>query len=298
MIRDTELENLLRAKAPSEGENLTACGDLRIYRFTGGRIGMPQFDTPYLYVVAGGSMRLHTPSGIMDYIAGQYSVSAIDTPLYGDILTLSVEGDFISLALGFTLNDVVSVAIDLDQELTEQIMENSLPAEAMSEADDNVIRAVIRLVEVLDRPGQLSFMEKHIRREIIFHILCGSCGKQFLQSMIGIRQAGDIYEINSWIKENFRESFTVEELAEKNGMSVSLLHQRFKSAVGMGLLQCQKRLRLTEARRLMLDEDRNVTEASGEVGYDNMSQFIREYKKMFGKSPKEDIVSLRAALKK
>ena len=49
-------------------------------------------------------------------------------------------------------------------------------------------------------------------------------------------------------------------------MSVSLFHQKFKSAVGMGPLQCQKRLRLTEARRLMLDESKNVTEASVEVG--------------------------------
>lgn len=71
---------------------------------------------------------------------------------------------------------------------------------------------------------------KHIKREIAFFILCGSCGDQFLQSIINIQQAGEIYEINSWIKENFRNSFTVEELAEKRNMSVSLFHQKFKNA--------------------------------------------------------------------
>gem|GEM_PF-6464620 len=150
----------------------------------------------------------------------------------------------------------------------------------MNEADENVIRAVSRLVGVLDSPGQLKFMEKHIKRGIIFHVLCGSCGKQFLQSMIGIQQAGDIQETNSWIKENFRESFTVEEIAESNGMSVSQLHQRFKSAVGMGLLQCQKRLRLTEARRLMLDEDRNVTAALAVV-------FLHANNHAFWKTPSD-----------
>lgn len=80
-------------------------------------------------------------------------------------------------------------------------------------------------------------------------------------------------------------------------MSVSLFHQRFKSAVGMGPLQCQKRLRLTEARRLMLDEGRNVTEASIEVGYESLSQFIRDYRKMFGAAPKEDVMRLRRRLK-
>lgn len=85
----------------------------------------------------------------------------------------------------------------------------------------------------------------------------------------------------------------MENLAEQRNMSVSLFHQKFKSAVGMGPLQCQKRLRLTEARRLMLDDSKNVTEASLEVGYESVSQFIRDYRKMFGSAPKEDILNIQ-----
>ena len=80
-------------------------------------------------------------------------------------------------------------------------------------------------------------------------------------------------------------------------MSVSAFHQKFKSVVGMGPLQCQKRLRLTEARRLMLDENASVTEASAEVGYESVSQFIRDYKKMFHTPPKEDVQNLRHQMK-
>ena len=69
---------------------------------------------------------------------------------------------------------------------------------------------------------------------------------------MNVGPADEIYEASCWIKENFRRSFTIEELAEQKNMSVSLFHQKFKSAVGMGLLQCQKRLRLTAARRLSL----------------------------------------------
>lgn len=87
----------------------------------------------------------------------------------------------------------------------------------------------------------------------------------------------------------------MEELAQQNNMSVSLFHQKFKSAVGMGPLQCKKRLRLTEARRLMMDENKNATEAAMEVGYESSSQFARDYRKMFGASPKEDILSKKQA---
>lgn len=101
-------------------------------------------------------------------------------------------------------------------------------------------------VSQLDGAMRLAYMAKHLREKMIFYILCGSCGQQFFQSVIRIQQADEIYEVNSWIKKNFRNSFTVEELAEQKNMSVS--------------------------------------------------QFIRDYRKMFGQSPKEDISKLRCQL--
>lgn len=65
----------------------------------------------------------------------------------------------------------------------------------------------------------------------------------------------------------------------------------------MGPLECQKRLRLTEARRLMLDEDKSVSDAAMDVGYESISQFTRDYGKMFGNSPENDIQQLRSQLK-
>ena len=288
----------IRTFSLTEEKNKTELPYLSIYRSTERQIDMPRMENFYIYVVLEGSIRLYTPSGIMDYMPGQYSVSKIDTPISGYVLTLSESCDFLALAIEFTLNDVISVLLDLDGNLAEQIANKEIDNEVMLSSDSGVIVAICRLFSVMKEPVQLAFMGNHIKREIIFFILCGSCGSQFLQSIINIQQAGEIYEINSWIKENFRSSFTVEELAEKRNMSVSLFHQKFKSAVGMGPLQCQKRLRLTEARRLMLDEIRNVTEASLEVGYESVSQFTRDYRKMFGTKPKEDILKLRSQLKK
>ena len=293
-----KLKGKVRSIATGTGENQTVLPFLKIYKSVNSKIQMPTTEVPYIYLVLDGEMRLHTPSGIMDYIAGQYSVSAIDTPTSGDVLSFSKQQDFLALALTFTLDDVLSVMLNLDDDLTIQIAEGTICSEITDKADHRIIETAYNLVCTLDQPIGLSFMGKHIKQEIIYYVLCGSCGKQFLQSMIHIQQAGEIYEINSWIKQNYRNTFTVEELAEKNSMSVSHLHQKFKSAVGMGVLQCQKRLRLTEARRLMLDENKNVTEASLDVGYESVSQFIREYRKMFGQSPKEDIIMLQKRLQK
>lgn len=280
----------------TEGSNPTPIPYLTLYQHTTGRITMPDAATPYLYLLLEGSLRLYTPSGIMDYIPGQYSVSAIDTPTSGHILTFSNSNDFLALSISFSADDVIPIVLDMDGDLAERIMEDKLSTQSMENADANILDAVTRLLSIAEEPDQLAYMGKHIKREILFYALCGSCGKQFLQSMICIQQAGEIYEANTWIKENFKGTFTVEELAEQRNMSVSAFHQKFKSAVGMGPLQCQKRLRLTEARRLMLDESANVTDAAFEVGYESVSQFIRDYRKMFGQPPQKDIQVLRAYL--
>lgn len=269
--------------------------NVTFYCFKEGKIQMPQTENPYLYIVINGTLRLYTPSGIMDYIEGQYSISKIDTPLSGTVLTFSEEQEFLAIAIEFTVNDVITTVLDIDNSLTEKIMNETIDEQDMSISDKAVIKSVYRLV-TQEIPSK--FMQKNILREIIYYILCGSCGKQFMQSIINIQKADEIYEANSWIKRNFRDTFTVEDLAEQRNMSVSLFHQKFKSAVGMGPLQCQKRLRLTEARRLMLNENKNVTEASLEVGYESLSQFIRDYRKMFGAAPKEDILSIQKHLKK
>ena len=82
----------------------------------------------------------------------------------------------------------VYVVLDLDGDLAERIADGGLDSRVTASADAHVTASI---------------------------------GSQFLQSVINIQQAGEIYEINSWIKENFRDSFTVEELAEKRNMSVS-----------------------------------------------------------------------------
>ena len=294
-----ELEKLckmVRSLPLEEGENKTELSYLSVYLSRQKKADMPQTDRFYVYLVLESSLRLYTPSGIMDYLPGQYSVSRIDTPVSGHVLTFSEKGDFLALMIELTLNDVISVLLDLDGDLPERIADTGLDSQTAAAADIQVITSVRRLFSAMEEPLPLSFQGKHIRREIIFFILCGSCGSQFLQSVINIQQAGEIYEVNSWIKDNFRDSFTVEELAEKQNMSVSQFHQKFKTAVGMGPLQCQKRLRLTKARRLMLDENRNVTEASMEVGYESVSQFTRDYRKMFGMKPKEDVMKLRSQM--
>ncbi len=90
--------------------------------------------------------------------------------------------------------------------------------------------------------------------------------------------------------EDIARTLRVDQLAEAARMSQSSFHQHFKAMTSMTPLQFQKQLRLLEARRLMVTEDANVTEAAYQVGYESASQFSREYSRMFGVAPKRDVM--------
>ena len=261
-------------------------------------LSMPQTQMPYIFFILDGELRLYTPSGIMDYIAGQYSVSAIDTPEKGYVLAFSKQHDFVSASVEFTANDMMNIVISLDDALIAHILADDLDEAFKTKHDHDVFSCLERMLGTAAEPLSMNFLCEQIRSEMLFHVLCGSCGKAFIQSITSLKSAGEIYEANSWIKQNFRQDFKVEELAEQWNMSVSQFHQKFKNAVGMGPLQCQKRLRLTEARRLILDTGKNATEAAFDVGYESLSQFTREYRKMFGNNPSEDILFLQKSQKK
>ena len=82
------------------------------------------------------------------------------------------------------------------------------------------------------------------------------------------------------------ETITVETLANLSGMSLSGFHSHFKKITSLSPLQYQKSLRLMEARRLIAQEGRGITEVAYQVGYESPSQFSREYKRYFGHAPK------------
>ena len=96
-----ELIQSVRELKLQDGVNNTVVSYLKVYRFSNTIIYMPETAIPYIYLVLDGSLRLHTPSGIMDYLPGQYSVSAIDTPISGQALTYGDEKDFLALSIEF-----------------------------------------------------------------------------------------------------------------------------------------------------------------------------------------------------
>jgi len=97
------------------------------------------------------------------------------------------------------------------------------------------------------------------------------------------------------LRRDFNQPLRIDSLARELGMSVSGFHHHFKAVTAMSPLQFQKQLRLQEARRILLGENLDAASAGLRVGYDDASQFSREYKRLFGHPPMRDLDRLREA---
>jgi AraC-like DNA-binding protein len=197
--------------------------------------------------------------------------------------------------LGFTLElDPARVA-----ELAGRVFPRGVPKAAdnrglyVGRSTDAIVDAVSRLLELMAHPEDVDLLGPLVVDEIVIRLLRTSVGKrvaQIGQSKSGVQR---VAEAASWIRSHFDQPVTVDEMAASVHMGASSFHQRFKAVTSMSPLQYQKVLRLHEARRLMLFQRMDATDACRRVGYLSASQFSREYARFFGSAPTKDVGRLR-----
>jgi transcriptional regulator GlxA family with amidase domain len=131
-----------------------------------------------------------------------------------------------------------------------------------------------------------------VRQEIFYRLLTGEQGSRLRQIATVGHHSHGISRAIDWLKANFSRPVKVEDLANRAGLRPSAFHNHFRAVTAMSPIQYQKRMRLNEARRLMLTEHADASRAAFAVGYESPSQFSREYSRQFGAPPTRDIRSL------
>jgi AraC-like DNA-binding protein len=164
----------------------------------------------------------------------------------------------------------------------------------VSTADAPLLDCALRLTKLLDTPSDIPMLAPMIIREIYYRLLMGEKGETVRQIATSGSRMQRIATAIKLIKTDFSKSIQVEDLAGQVNMSPSSFYHHFKVVTSMSPLQYQKQLRLLEARRLMLAENSTATKAADLVGYESPSQFSREYARMFGAPPIQDIAGLRS----
>jgi transcriptional regulator GlxA family with amidase domain len=184
-------------------------------------------------------------------------------------------------------------SVSVEAGLSPGRSDSSVKSIAVGKLQGELLDSFIRLFRLLDNPSDYRIVSPLVTREIIYRLLKSEQGPRLFQMATFGGNTTRITKAVHKLRSNFNEALSIEDLARDLGMSVSSFHQHFKTATSMSPLQFQKQIRLQEARRLLLTEDLDASTAAVRVGYDDASQFTREYKRMFGDPPMRDIARFK-----
>lgn len=249
---------------------------------------------PAFCLVAQGGKRVHLGEELYHYDPGNYLIFTVDLPVVFQVEEASKEEPYLGLLLSLDPSLIASVLMESDVEAKKS--DANVKAINVSPVNVGMLDAIVRLVRLIDAPGESKFLVPLIKREIIYRLLVEGHGARLGHMIASTGDTRRISKAIGHLRERFDETLKMDEIARGLGMSVSGFHHHFKSVTAMSPLQFQKQIRLQEARRLMLGEDLDAASAAARVGYDDPAYFSREYKKHFGAPPQRDIARLRSTL--
>lgn len=278
--------------APIDGKNETAMPGLVLLRASENTLIQRGILQPSCCIVAQGEKIAQ--AGVdtsLRYGKGNFIASSIDMPLVGQVVGASKARPYLGAWFDLTPHDILSVVADAKVPIDTTAP--SSPATFVGVADERLLDVILRSVMALDDEREARFLAPLLKREMIYRLVTGPSAYAVCQSALLARNDDGVGRAVEWLRNHFKEPLSIDDLAKRSNMSTSSLHHKFKATVMMGPLQYQKRLRLEEARRLLVSGLADATGAAFDVGYESPSQFTREYRRLFGLPPLRDVKRVR-----
>ncbi len=291
MVKHPALAERIARWTEDQNQVATALSPLKLHRWETPTEPTSYMLPPSICLIGQGVKRVLLGEDVYVYDAQSFLISSVDLPVVAQIIKASKEKPYLGLTLELDLKAISQLMAD--SSLPSLRTQQSRRGMALSKVSLPLVNAFQRLLDLLDTPEDIPILAPMIQREISYRLLVGDQGPRLRQIVMAGSHGYHIAGAINWLKSNFNQMFRVDDLATNSGMSTSTFHSHFLSLTAMSPLQFQKRLRLNEARRLMLADNLDAANAAFQVGYESPSQFSREYSRLFGAPPLRDITNLR-----
>ncbi|WP_022850834.1 AraC family transcriptional regulator [Limisalsivibrio acetivorans] len=242
---------------------------------------------PSICVIAQGRKQVVLGSETYIYDDNHFLVSSLDLPIIANILEASEDKPYLGITCHLDKQAIAHLLVDTD--LPSKPCKEPCASMAVGEVTQPMLNIFLNLVNLVKEPEQIKILAPLYHKELLIRLLGSEQGPRLRDIARNGSRENQVARAIDWLKENYSEQLRIESLASHVMMSASSLHHNFREMTNMSPLQYQKWIRLHEARRLMLTERMDVSNAAFEVGYESPSQFSREYKRMFGNPPLRDI---------
>lgn len=285
------LATIVHKYAIYEGSNTTEIPNVHCLKFSASNIKIPDIYSPSICVIVQGRKQVLLENEIYQYSPSEFLAVSVALPLIGQVIEASHDHPYLCLQIVIDPHQMSDLIMQgANRPLVNSDSERGL---FVGKVNSVVVDAVLRLAQLLETPNDIPILAPLILREIHYRILQGEYGPSIAQLAIPGSNVQKIAFVIQHLRTNITDPIRIAELAELVNMSESSLFYHFKAVTGMSPLQYCKRLRLTEARQIMLSEGADAASTAYRVGYESASQFSREYARLFGTSPRKDVAGIR-----
>jgi AraC-like DNA-binding protein len=292
--QQTELAKLIERNTAADGIHATEIPCLFLSRSSQPSAPMYGLHEPALCIIAQGRKQVLLAGNRYLYGPEECLVVSVDLPVVGQVIEATPEIPYLGLRFDLEPGGLGALMLEMGMKSSDG-RRNPQPGLSVTPVGPQLLDAAVRLLRLLESPGDIPVLAPLVVREMLYRLLSGEHAASLRHIALSDHRRQSVNRAISWLKEHFTEPFRIETVARFANVSPSALHHNFKAVTSMSPLQYQKRLRLQEARRLMLGESLDAAVASHSVGYESPSQFSREYSRLFGAPPSRDIAQLKRA---
>jgi AraC-like DNA-binding protein len=287
-----KLVTLLSELVTGEGFLPTALPDVRLMHSKGTHPPTPVVYEPSIVIIAQGYKRARLDNSTYVYDSRNYLVLSVPLPF--DCETVGTPAEPM---LGLAVRVSPVVVAEMLLEWNSAWPQTSFAPRGIdaSPLTPELADAALRLAKCLQSPMESQVLGPAIVREIIYRVLCDRHGDALRALATPGSNFSQIARSLRRMHAEYRQHLDVASLAREASMSVSTFHANFKAVTSKSPLRYLQTIRLHKAQAFIAGGI-PVAEAAHQVGYESPSQFSREFKRLFGATPKRTATRSRSSL--
>jgi AraC-like DNA-binding protein len=246
---------------------------------------------PMVNLVLQGSKSMTVGDQTLHYGPANYFVMSVELPAVGTVWPAASGEPYLAVALTLQPALIAALLADLPEPAEPEEAQTGFSVAAVTPL---LMDAWVRMLRLMNHPADIPALALVYEREILYRVLQGPQGGMLRAIARPDSAMARVSLAIQWIRRDFAAPLRIEALADRAAMSESAFHRHFKAVTSLSPLQYQKRIRLLQARTLLVVGGKSVTSAALEVGYESATQFSREYARAFGLPPARDSARLLA----
>ena len=281
-----QIKQLIASRTDHDGLTETGIDGVLLFRATRAIPCFPVVYEPCVVAIVGGAKEAVLDGHRYVYDDSQYLCCPMSLPVKAGTPTATPDSPLYGVFI--SLNPRVLTKLAMEMEIAGDVLpisKTGLRAQGIRLAhwDGYFTDALLRLMQLGADQTDTAVLGEARLSEVYYAVLKGEAGP-FARHAFGAGNA--IARSIAHVSSHLDAPVSIDQMATSAGMSRAVFHRKFKQVTTMAPIQFVKSMRLNHAAMKIAD-GKTVSEAALEVGYISSSQFSREFKRMYGQSPRQ-----------